>query len=332
MAERHGLEGVTDGAVARLLAIAARWAERRDRLTARIELLDDLICEAAVYSHASAQKILSEDAVTASYDSRRRRNARVEEHMRQSIVEGMMMIDTVGSAVGQINALTVSTVGDHRFGMPVRVTARSFVGRAGIVNIERDVGIGGPIQQKGTKVLEGYLAGRLAQTRPLSFTCSITFEQLYGGVEGDSASMSELIAVLSDLAQLPIRQDLAITGSVNQGGLAQAIGGVHWKVDGFYRLCATRPGGLTGTQGVIVPASNCVNLVLPDDVAAAIEAGNFHLWSVTNVDDVVALMLGVPAGQPDAMGNYAPDTLFGRIAARLDVFDRILAERNGGSA
>jgi predicted ATP-dependent protease len=332
MAERRGFEGASDGAIARLLAIGARWAERRDRLTARIELLDDLICEAAVSSNAAAQRILSEDAVTASYDSRRRRNARVEEHMRQSIVEGMMMIDTVGSAVGQINALTVSTVGDHRFGMPVRVTARSYVGRAGVVNIERDVGMGGPLQQKGTKVLEGYLAGRLAQTRPLSFTCSITFEQLYGGVEGDSASMSELIAVLSDLAQLPIRQDLAITGSVNQNGLSQAIGGAHWKVEGFYRLCATRPGGLTGTQGVIVPATNRVNLILHDDVAAAIKAGRFHLWSVTTVDDVVALMLGVPSGQLDATGNYAPDTLFGRIAARLDVFDRILAEREGGSA
>lgn len=332
MAERRGLEGASEGAIARLMAIAARWADRRDRLTARIELIDDLIREASVSGRAPAPRILSEDAVIASYDARRRRNARIEERMVHSIVEGMMMIDTVGSAIGQINALTVATAGDHRFGTPVRVTARSFAGRAGVVNIERVVGMGGPIQQKGAKVLEGYLAGRFAQTRPLSFTCSITFEQLYGGVEGDSASMAELIAVLSDLAQLPIRQDVAITGSVNQAGFAQAIGGAHWKVEGFYRVCATKPGGLTGTQGVVVPDSNRVNLVLHDDVTAAIAAGRFHLWSIATVDDAVALMLGLPSGQPDAAGNYPPDSVFGRIAARLDVFDRILAERNGGSA
>ncbi len=332
MVERHGLAGATDGAIARLLAIAARWAERRDRLTARIELIDDLIGEAAVAILSSRQARLSEDAVIASYDARRRRNTRIEERLLQSIVEGTLMIDTAGAAIGQINALTVSTAGDHRFGMPVRVTARSFAGRSGVMNIERDVGTGGPIQQKGAKVLEGYLAGRFAQTRPLSFACSLTFEQLYGGVEGDSASMAELIAVLSDLARLPIRQDLAITGSVNQDGVAQAIGGAHWKIEGFYRVCAAKPGGLTGTQGVIVPETNRRNLILIDDVAAAIEAGRFHLWSVASVDDAAALMLGSPAGTMDGAGNYPTDSIFGRVAARLDVFDRILAERNGGSA
>jgi predicted ATP-dependent protease len=247
--------------------------------------------------------------------------------MLQSIVEGAMMIDTGGATIGQINALTVNTTGDHRFGTPVRVTARSFAGRAGVVNIERDVGMGGPIQQKGAMVLEGYLAGRFAQTRPRSFTCSITFEQVYGGVEGDSASMAELIAVLSDLAQLPLRQDLAITGSVNQEGRSQPIGGAHWKIEGFYRVCAAKSGGLTGTQGVIVPESNRVNLVLHDDVAAAVEAGRFHLWSVATVEDAAELMMGRPAGEADAEGNYPPDTIFGRIAPRLDAFDRILAER-----
>jgi predicted ATP-dependent protease len=262
-----------------------------------------------------------------AYEGRRRRNARIEERMLKSIVEGAMMIDTVGAAIGQINALTVNTAGDHRFGTPVRVTARSFAGRAGVVNIERDVGMGGPIQQKGAMVLEGYLAGRFAQTRPRSFTCSITFEQVYGGVEGDSASLAELIAVLSDLAQLPLRQDLAITGSVNQEGRAQAIGGAHWKIEGFYRVCAAKPGGLTGTQGVIVPEANRVNLVLNDDVTAAIEAGRFHLWSVATIEDAAALMLGVPVGQANADGNYSPETVFGRIAPRLDAYDRILAER-----
>jgi len=327
MVERHGLDGASEGAVARLLAIAARWAERRDRLTARIELINDLVGEASVLSRTARQKVLSEEIVATAYEARRRRNSRYEERMLQSIVEGTMLIDTTGGEIGQINALTVSTAGDHRFGAPVRVTARSFAGRAGVVNIERDVGMGGPIQQKGAKVLEGYLAGRFAQTRPLSFTCSITFEQVYGGVEGDSASMAELVATLSDLAQLPIRQDLAITGSVNQAGIAQAIGGAHWKIEGFFRTCAAKPGGLTGTQGVVVPESNRVHLVLNDEVAKAVEAGRFHLWSVATVEDAAELLLGVPVGKPDADGNYPPNTIFGRVAARLDAFDHILAER-----
>lgn len=327
MVERRGFDGASEGAVARILGIAARWAERRDRLTSRIELIDDLVGEAAVRGKAARQKILSEDAVVSSYDARHRRNARIEERMLQSIVEGATMIDTVGTAIGQINALTVNTAGDHRFGTPVRVTARSFVGRAGIVNIERDTGMSGPIQQKGAKVLEGYLVGRFAQTRPLSFTCSITFEQIYGGVEGDSASLAELMAVLSDLAGLPIRQDVAITGSVNQEGIAQAIGGAHWKIEGFYRVCAAKPGGLTGTQGVIVPRANGVNLTLHDGVAEAIAAGRFHIWSAATVDDAAELLLGLPVGQADAGGNYPPHSVFGWVAERLDDFDRILALR-----
>jgi len=327
MTERCGLESASEGATARLMSIAARWAERRDRLTSRVELIDDLIAEATTISRRTSQKTLGEQAVVAAYEARRHRNARIEERMLRGIVEGAMMIDTAESAVGRINALTVNSVGDHQFGTPVRVTARGFAGRSGVVNIERDVGMGGPIQQKGAMVLEGYLAGRFAQTRPLSFSCSITFEQVYGGVEGDSASMAELIAVLSELAQLPIRQDVAITGSVNQEGFAQAIGGAHWKIEGFYRVCAGKPSGLTGTQGVVLPESNCVNLVLNDDVSAAIEAGQFHIWSVATVDDAAELLIGRPVGKMDAAAKYAPDSIFGRVAARLDAFDRILAER-----
>ncbi|HVA12173.1 MAG TPA: AAA family ATPase [Stellaceae bacterium] len=327
MVMRQGLEGASGEAIALLLGIAARWAERRDRLTARIELIDDLIAEAAAIARRGGQKTLDAAIVVAAHDARSRRNARIEESMLKHVVDGMMLIDTAGGAIGQINALTVNTAGDHQFGTPVRVTARAYAGRAGIINIERAIGMGGPIQQKGAMVLEGFLAGKFAQTRPLSFTCSITFEQVYGGVEGDSASMAELIAVLSELAQLPIRQDIAITGSVNQEGISQPIGGAHWKIEGFYRVCAARPGGLTGTQGVIVPQANRVSLVLHDDVAQAIAAGRFHLWSVGTVEDAAALLMGMTAGEADAAGNYPPGSIFGRVAARLDAFDRILVER-----
>lgn len=327
MADGHDLAGITGGATTRLMGIAGRWAERRDRLTSRVELIGDLVSEASVYARQSHQSTLTEDAVVTCYESRRQRNARFEQRTLETMLEGTMMIDTAGKAVGRVNALVVNTVVDHRFGTPVRVTARSYAGRGGVVNIERAAGMSGPIQQKGAMVLEGYLAGRFARTRPLSFTCSITFEQVYGGVEGDSASMAELVAILSDLAQLPIRQDIAITGSVNQEGLAQAIGGTHWKVEGFHRLCAAKPGGLTGTQGVIVPHANAVNLVLQDDVAAAVEAGRFHIWSIATVEDVAELLLGRPAGSPDEAGNYPPESIFGLVAARLDAFDRILAAR-----
>ncbi|MGH7087950.1 MAG: S16 family serine protease, partial [Stellaceae bacterium] len=268
----------------------------------------------------------------ATLEARRRRSARLEDRDIRGILEGAVMIDTAGGAVGQVNALTVHDAGDRRFGTPVRITARASAGRAGIVNIERDVELGGPIQQKGAMVLQGYLAATFAQLRPLAFTCSITFEQSYGGVEGDSASLAELIATLSDLAQVPVRQDLAITGSVNQAGMAQAIGGAYTKVEGFHRICAAKPGGLTGTQGVILPDSNRVHLALSEEVAQAIAAGRFHMFVVATVEDAAELMLGLPAGVADARGEFPPDTIFGRAARRLTTFDRLLAERRLGNA
>jgi len=327
MARDSQLDGVTDDAIRRLLGIAARLAERRDRVTARFELVEDLVTEAAVRARQAKERTLSDAVLLATVAARRRRNTRIEDRVIRSIVEGAVMIDTTGQAVGQVNALTITDIGDRRFGTPVRVTARASVGRVGIINIERDVELGGPIQQKGAMVLQGFLAGRFGQILPPSFTCSITFEQSYGGVEGDSASLAELIVVLSDLAQLPVRQDIAMTGSVNQLGQAQAVGGVHWKIEGFFRVCAAQPGGLTGTQGVVVPAANRVSLVLRDELAEAVRAGRFHIWSMASVEDAAALLIGREPGVADAAGNYPPDSIFGRAAARLSAFDRILAER-----
>ncbi len=332
MARARKLEGAAEDATRRLLGIAARWADRRDRLTARFELIEDLVTEAAVRAQQAKQKELTDAALVASLIARRHRDTRIEDRIIRTITEGAVMIDTTGSAIGQVNGLTVQDIGDRRFGTPVRITARASVGREGVVNIERDVELGGPIQQKGAMVLQGFLAGRFAQLRPLSFTCSITFEQSYGGVEGDSASLAELVATLSDLARLPVRQDIAMTGSVNQAGHAQAIGGARWKIEGFYRVCMAAPGGLSGTQGVIVPEANRVNLVLHDEIADAVAAGRFHLWSVATLEDAVELLLGTPVGAADDAGRYPPESVFGRVAARLDAFDRILAERQVGSA
>jgi predicted ATP-dependent protease len=220
----------------------------------------------------------------------------------------------------------VRDLGDHAFGAPSRVTARTHIGRRGVTNIEREASLGGPIQQKGAMVLQGFLAGLFARRLPLSFNASITFEQSYGGVEGDSATLAEALAVLSDLADLPLRQDLAVTGSANQRGEAQAIGGLVQKVEGFYRACV-EAGDLTGTQGVVFPAANEPNLILRSEMEEAVAAGRFHLWSVRHVDEAIELFTGMPAGAPDAAGNYAPDTVYGRIAERLVAFDRALDMR-----
>jgi len=246
--------------------------------------------------------------------------------MQEAIHEGSVMIATEGRTVGQINGLTVRDMGDHAFGGPARITARASAGRMGVINIERNVALGGPIQQKGVMVLQGFLSGRFARRFPLSFDCSITFEQSYGGVEGDSASLAELLSILSDLSGLPLRQDLAITGSINQRGDAQAIGGAHHKIEGFFRTCREN-GDLTGSQGVVVPLANEKNLILRDDVAEAVAAGRFHIYSVATIDEAAELFMETPVGEADCDGTYPPDTIYGRVMAQLEAFDRALYER-----
>jgi predicted ATP-dependent protease len=325
MAARRGDAALGDDAVARLLAIAARWADDRARLSARFELIEDLIAEAACLARGAA---IDAAAIDRAVAQRRRRNARIEDKIHEAIAQGHVLIDVAGAAVGQINALTVREAGDHSFGAPSRITARAAMGRRGVINIERDVALGGPIQQKGAMVIQGWLMGRFARRMPLSFTCSVTFEQSYGGVEGDSASLAELLAILSELADVPLRQDLAITGSVNQRGQAQPIGGARHKIEGFFRACTDR-GALTGTQGVVLPVANARNLVLRDEVAAAVAQGRFHVWTVETIEDAIGLFTGMAAGSPDPQGGYPAGTLLGKVQATLEEFDRRLAARPG---
>ena len=325
MARERAKATLEPTAVTRLLGVASRWAAHRGKLTARYELIGDLICEAACRGDGTCATVLGEDDIIATMVKRRRRNARVEDRLHEGITRGVVMIDTQSAVVGQVNALTVRDMGDHAFGTPARVTARASAGRLGVINIERDILLGGPIQQKGVMVLQGFLAGRFARHFPLSFSCSITFEQSYGEVEGDSASIAEFLAVVSDLSGLALRQDLAITGSVNQRGQVQAIGGAHYKVEGFFRTCQEK--GLTGGQGVVIPAANEINLVLRDDVVEAVADGSFHIWIIETIDEAIELFTGVAAGTPDDDGVYPPDTVYGRVMAQLQTFDRILAER-----
>ncbi len=331
MADDYGKLTVEPDAVQRLLAMAARWSGDRRRLTAQFERVEDCLREAAHLLDPPCKGSVTRVAVEAAITARRERNARVEDRLHEQIAEGTMMIDVAGEVIGQVNALTVRDTGDHAFGTPSRVTARASVGRRGVINVERDIALGGPIQQKGAMVIQGFLAGHFARRYPLSFNCSITFEQSYGGVEGDSASLAELVAILSELSRLPVRQDLAITGSVNQRGDSQAVGGVHHKIEGFFRTCSDRA-PLTGTQGVAIPRANEASLVLRGAVAEAVAADSFHIWSVDTVDEAVELFLGRPTGAPDAKGDYPPESVYGLVAAELQRFDAILRGRREDAA
>jgi predicted ATP-dependent protease len=322
LATEHGAEGCTPDAIARLLGEASRLAEDRTKLSSRFEMLEDIIAEARV---RTPEGPITEACVETAIQKRRERNARTEDHMHERIADGIVLIETSGTVVGQVNGMTVRNSDDHAFGGPARVTARASVGRAGIVNIEREIAMGGPIQQKAAMILQGYLTGQFARKIPLSFTSSITFEQSYGGVEGDSASLAEAVAIISDLSGLGVRQDIAITGSMNQRGEAQVVGGVAYKVEGFFRTCRDKADGLTGSQGLIVPSKNARSLVLDDEVQTAVSAGRFHVWTVAHVEEALELLLDAPCGTADEKGDYPPDSIFGRVIAQLSLFNEALA-------
>ncbi len=322
VARTHRIDVAAD-AVAMLVGMAARWAEHRGRLSSRFELVADVLIEA---SKLAPGVTIEASHIRNAVSTRRHRNGQIEQRVQRAIKDGFILIETQGAEVGQINGLTVQYLGDHAFGSPARITARASVGRRGVINIERLVAMSGPIQQKGSMVLQGILMRRFAHAFPLSFDCSVTFEQTYGGIEGDSASMAEFIAIISELADVPVRQDLAITGSINQLGEAQVIGGVHHKVEGFFAACNST-GELTGSQGVVLPAANAVNLVLRDDVRDAIAAGRFHLYTVNRVEEAIELFTGQPVGELGSDGGYPPQTVYGRVMATLARFDQTLRER-----
>jgi len=327
MAFRHLAGGITDAAVARLLAEAARWAQHRKKLSARFEQVEDLVAESAAMARADGATKIDAPQVMKMLTERRLRRSRIEDRTQESIREGLVLIDTDGTRIGQVNGLTVRDIGDHSFGTPVRISARVQAGRLGIVNVERATELGGPIQQKGVYIIGGYLSGCFARRLPISFSATVTFEQSYGGVEGDSASMGELVAVISALADVPLRQDIAITGSVNQAGESQPIGGAIEKIEGFYRTCAER--GLTGRQGVVIPAANAQHVILSEELAAAVAAGKFQLWTMHDVNDALELLTGLDPGRVGADGAYPPGSVMTKVEATLDHFDRLLQERGG---
>lgn len=319
---RQGLLAFDRTAVARTLEQSARIAGDQYRLSMRFNEMIDVIYEASAWAKSEGASIVSAAHVRRAIDEHIQRSNRIEERIRDLIREGQLLVTIDGGVRGQVNGLSVLMLGDYSFGRPARITARVFVGGRGVINIEREIQMSGRIHSKGVFTLGAYLGGKFAQQRPLSLNASLTFEQTYEEVEGDSASSTELYALLSDLSGLPIDQGIAVTGSVNQKGEIQPIGGVNEKIEGYYYVCKML--GLTGRQGVVIPHQNLRNLMLNDEVTDAIRDGRFHIWAVRTVDEGTELLTGTPAGEADADGNYPEGTVNYLVAQRLgELADRL---------
>lgn len=307
---REGMQAIMEHGV--------RLAGRKDKISTRFHVIKDIMREANYWARQDESEVVSEHHVEKAIDEWIRRVSLIEDKIDEMIENGTILIDTEGEVVGQINGLSVQKLGEYMFGKPTRITARTAVGSQGIINVEKEAQLSGSTHSKGVAIISGYLEGKFAQKRPLSMNSHICFEQSYGGVDGDSASSTEIYAILSSLANKPIRQDIAVTGSVNQIGRIQAIGGVNEKVEGFYHVCKRK--GLTGDQGVMVPRANVPNLVLRNEVVKAVEDGKFHIYAVDTIEEGIEILTGMPAGEQKEDGSYPDDSLFHLVEKKLDVF------------
>ncbi len=311
--------------VAKVIEYSARMVADQERLSSRFAQIKDWIEEANYWASRDNAKFISASHVQKAMDERLFRHNLLDERIRDMINRGIIMIDAEGAVVGQVNGLSVYTLGDITFGKPSRITAKTFLGRGGVINIERESQLSGPIHNKGVMILSGYLGWKYAQDKPLSLSASLCFEQSYEGVEGDSASSTELYAILSSLSDIPIKQNIAVTGSVNQKGEVQPIGGVNQKIEGFFKVCQAK--GLTGDQGVLVPCLNLRNLMLREEVVEAVQKGQFHIYSAKTVDEGIEILTGAPAGErqkdgtyPEGTVNYLVDKKLKEMAERLKGF------------
>jgi len=315
LARRADLKPFNAAAVARVLEHGARVVGDSGKLWLALDRLTDLLREADHWAGAAKRSVVEATDVQQAIDAWVQRSSRPRDRVYEAMARGTIAIAVTGEVVGQVNALSVIELGGFAFARPSRITARVRLGAGAVVDIEREVELGGPIHSKGVLILSGFLAGRYVPEQPLSLSASLVFEQSYGNVEGDSASSAELFSLLSALAEIPIAQSLAVTGSVNQHGDIQAIGGVNEKIEGFFDVCKAR--GLTGTQGVIMPAANVRDLMLRADVIDAVEAGTFHIHAIANVDQGMELLTGLPAGSRDDTGRFPAGTVNYRVEQRL---------------
>jgi predicted ATP-dependent protease len=316
--EKHGLKAVDASGIACMIEEATRLAGHRDKISIEVGRLSDVLREADHWAGVEKHSIIGRVDVTRAITERTNRADRARDQTQEQFDRGSILLDTTGSKVGQINGLSVMQLGDFSFGRPTRITARVRLGSGRITDIERESNLGGPLHSKGMMILWGFLAGRYVQDIPLALAASIVFEQSYGGVDGDSASSAELYALLSALADAPLKQSLAVTGSVNQWGEVQPIGGANEKIEGYFDICNAR--GLTGHEGVMIPRTNVEDLMLREDVVAAAAAHQFHIYPITSIDEGITLLTGIEAGNASVSGHFPPDTINGRVEARLRTF------------
>jgi lon-related putative ATP-dependent protease len=310
------------GAVARVIEYGSRLAGDQDKLSTRFGEIADLIREAAHRASQNTHTAVTADDMKIAEDARRFRVDLIQERLQEAVAKGTLLIETTGSAIGRVNGLSVLDSGDYAFGHPARITATVGPGRKGVISIEREVELSGPIHGKGVLILSGYLLQKYGQARSLNLSASLVFEQSYGMVEGDSASLAELFALISALSEIPLRQDIAMTGSVNQHGQVQPIGGATEKIEGFFDVCKEKD--LTGQQGVLIPASNRRHLMLRNDVVEAVRAGQFHIWAVETVDEGLALLTGREPGELNKQGVYPKGSVHRAVADRLAKYEVIL--------
>jgi predicted ATP-dependent protease len=324
LSEKENLYPFDRGAFAAMLEYGVRQAGRRNKVTARFIDIADLAREAHYNAAAAGESVVRAAHVRGALSSKMERHNLIETRLREMIEEGTLLVDVSGTRVGQVNGLSVLEIGGYSFGKPVRITATAALGKTGLINIEREANLSGRFHDKGVHIIAGYLRSRFAQDKPLSLAASICFEQSYSGVDGDSASSTEIYALVSALSGLPLRQDIAVTGSINQQGDIQAIGGVNEKIEGFFDVC--RINGLTGTQGVMMPDSNVEDLMLREDILDAVTAGKFHIWPVAKIEQGIEILTGTVAGQKNADGKYDPGTVFALMDDRLRDMAKTLKE------
>lgn len=320
----RGLHHFDRTGVARMVEYGSRLVEDQEKLSTRLADVADMVVESSHWAGKSGHDLVTAEDVDQAIAHKEYRSNLIEERIQEFIEDGTIMIDTEGTKPAQVNGLSVVDLGDYSFGRPSRITARTSLGGEGVVNIEREIKLSGPIHSKGVLILSGYLSGKYAQSYPLALSATLTFEQVYDEVEGDSASSTELYVLLSALSGLPLQQGIAVTGSVNQIGQVQAVGGVTRKVEGFYEVCKSQ--GLTGEQGVILPEANVKNLMLKDEVVQAVRTGKFHLWAVRTIDEGIEILTGASAGEQQADGRYPKGTVHQLVDAKLREYAQRLKE------
>jgi len=324
LSEKESLYPFDRGAFAAMLEYGVRQAGRRNKVTARFVDIADLAREAHYNAAASAESVVRAAHVRGALSSKIERHNLIETRIREMIEEGTLLVDVSGTRVGQVNGLSVLEIGGYSFGKPVRITATAALGKAGLINVEREANLSGRFHDKGVQIIAGYLRSKFAQDKPLSLAASICFEQSYSGVDGDSASSTEIYALVSALSGLPLRQDIAVTGSINQQGDIQAIGGVNEKIEGYFDVCRIK--GLTGTQGVMIPQSNVEDLMLREDLLDAVAAGKFHVWPVAKVEQGIEILTYVKAGSKNPEGKFEAGTVFALVDGRLSEMAKTLKQ------